>query len=920
MVGVTETRLISEIASSFVSMPNYQLFRCDTLGQVHKHGVGMYIHDDIQVDQVITPCSNVIALHLTHYNLYIVTAYRPPSNNATENHEMIEALKNFMTSKDVILVGDFNLPSLKWKEPGRPIVAHCSGTDQAFLDLFDSLGLHQWVTVPTFPSSGNVLDLVFTTEPDCTARVSVEAPLPACDHCPIVFDYIISNINCDTLQYGTNSKLIKKWHKGKYAKLNEFLLQVDWEHELAHKNSNESFEHLLLIVQELAQGLIPTQPMKPPHTKPPWKVRPPGRLLRQCKSAWQAYKLAREAHGRRSQEARNAFAMFSSINKQLRSYSVKAQANYEKSLIEKWKSNPKLLHAYIRSKKSAPTTVGPLKMSDGTVTSDPGQMSECLADAFCSVYTTGQPSLQMPHQVHDGNMPPLQLTVGELKALLRNTDGNTAMGPDGLHPLVLKNCADALAEPIHAIFTRSLEEGSLPDAWKKSLVVPIFKKGLRLDPLNYRPVCLTSVCCKRLERKLSDHIYEYLSSSSLLSSHQFGFRPGFSSSEQLLLVYEEVSAGVDKGNTVDVVLFDYSKAFDVVPHSILLNKLKLLGFDRDILRWISSFLTDRLMEVGVKDKHSTPRTVTSGVPQGSVLGPLLFLIYINHIGSQLSCRYKIFADDLKIYACGREHGSDEVFTDLQSAIQKDIDILASTSTSWGLFLNPKKCAVLRFSRPQRELPQYVLDGKVLPSPKTHSDLGVTIDTSLKFHDHISLVTRKVAGLGYGFLRSTVCREREFMLFYLTVHLRPILEYGSCLWHTDYVEDACRLERFQRHWTKQIDGMEHLSYGDRLRQLCLYSVRGRLARADLIQYWRILHGKSCIAPETMFLRPATRITRGHSYKIGVTHVNTDARKRAFAKRSVNIWNSLPECVVSANDVSTFKRELEMARSDLLFDYL
>ena len=176
------------------------------------------------------------------------------------------------------------------------------------------------------------------------------------------------------------------------------------------------------------------------------------------------------------------------------------------------------------------------------------------------------------------------------------------------------------------------------------------------------------------------------------------------------------------------------------------------------------------MEVGVKDKHSTPRIVTSGVPQGSVLGPLLF-IYINDIGSQLYCRYKIFADDLKIYACGRKHGSDEILTDLQSAIQKDIYILKSTSTSWGLFLNPKKCAVLRFSRPQREPPQHVLDGNVLLlSPKTHSDLGVIIDTSFKFHDHISSVTRKVAGLGYGFLRSTVCREREFMLFHLTVHI------------------------------------------------------------------------------------------------------------------------------------------------------
>ena len=212
--------------------------------------------------------------------------------------------------------------------------------------------------------------------------------------------------------------------------------------------------------------------------------------------------------------------------------------------------------------------------------------------------------------------------------------------------------------------------------------------------------------------------------------------------------------------------------------------------------WISSFLMGRTMRVNVKGQLSMPKPVTSGVTQGSVLGPLLFLIYINHIAAKLTCKFAIFADDLKIYACGGSDKSDRTQAELEAEVQRDIDTLFNTSTSWGLFLNPKKCAVLRFSRRQQPPPHYVLDGNVLPSPKSQTDLGILVDTSLKFHDHISSVTCKVAGLGHSFLKSTVCRSRDFMLFFLTVHLRPILEYGSCLWHTGFIEDVRNLNVFK----------------------------------------------------------------------------------------------------------------------------
>ena len=327
------------------------------------------------------------------------------------------------------------------------------------------------------------------------------------------------------------------------------------------------------------------------------------------------------------------------------------------------------------------------------------------------------------------------------------------------------------------------------------------------------------------------------------------------------------------------------------------------------------------MQVSVKDRKSQPRQVASGVPQGSVLGPLLFLIYINHIASKLKCSFKIFADDLKIYTSVDRRQSMITQDEYEAQVQADIDTLFTTSESWGLHMNSDKCAVLRFSRGLRDTPRahYTLNGRCLPTPSSHSDLGVIVDDTLKFHEHIDSLTHKVAGLCHSFLKAFICRSPKLMLFLLTTHIRPVLEYGSCLWHTGFVGDMRKLERIQRRWTKRVEGLSDLPYCDRLSELGLFSIQGRLTRADLVQYWKIFHGKSHIAPHSMFAQPQTD-TRGHPLKIMVTRANTDTRQCFFSQRCVNLWNSLPAEVVMAPDLQTFKRSLAEAIPDKLVEYV
>ena len=920
LLCITESHLVSSISSSFVDIPHFNLIRHDVPGSVQKHGVCVFVHDSVSVDCVDQPLSNVLTFRLVSFNVHLVVVYRPPSNSQVGNSLLVSFISKYCLDKEVVLLGDFNLPCLTWSKPSTVQVPPL---ETSFIDAFSSLGLTQWVSESTFPRSGNILDLVLTSEQDRIGSINVLAPLPGCDHCPVVFDYVFqSEVSCvsDVLDSASDNVQQRAWHVGNYPAIRKHLSAVDWDHEFQDKSASECAIALTDVLTDLACKFVPIR--KTQEQKPPWQTRPPSSMIRQRQLAWQKYKAVRQQLGRSASITLDAYTTFSNVNRQYRSFAVRAQADYEMKLIARAKQNPKLLHSHIRNKKVGRLSVGPLRLGSGQLSEDPVAMAECFAESFAAVYSHSSPDNPAPHQHHDKLIGDITITTSAVKAVLEGLDGNSAMGPDGIHPLLLKSCAPELAYPLCTIFRQSLCEGVVPEIWKESVVIPIFKKGSRNDPLNYRPVSLTSVSCKTMERLITQHLTGYLEDSALLDVNQFGFRAGRSTMDQLLLVYAEVSKFVDEGRTVDLILFDYSKAFDVVCHDILLAKLQHIGIQGAILDWISSFLSDRVMRVSAIGSKSQPRDVTSGVPQGSVLGPLLFLIYINHVAANLTCDYKIFADDLKIYACIPRQSSDPHQPSPSPNIQSDIDQLYTTSETWGLKMNPKKCAVLRFSRPYGDLTpaQYCMNGSEIPSVQSHSDLGVIVDTDLKFHSHIRSVAHKAGGLAQNFLKSTVCREPKFMLFLLTVHIRPIIEYCSCVWNTGYHGDLQLLESVQRRWTKQISSLKGLDYAARLRTLDLFSVQGRLLRADLIQYWKVFNGKSHISVHDLFERAPYAGTRGHCYKVFPPQPVTDVRRRAFNVRCVSAWNSLPQHVVTATSLPCFKKALTEALGDKLFEYV
>ena len=282
------------------------------------------------------------------------------------------------------------------------------------------------------------------------------------------------------------------------------------------------------------------------------------------------------------------------FNCSLKRFALDSQASYEFELLKDSAENPKALHAYLRRKKVGCPGVGPLRLVSGSLTDDPVVMAESFAEAFEGVFVRGLPNPNpAPHQTVDSVMPPVDICMDKVLSVLQPLDANSAAGPDNLHPILLRSCSSSLAYPLSVIFRQSLRDHCLPAPWKTSLVIPIFKKGARYNPLNYRPISLTSVICKCLERIISQQLTAYLEECSILSDNQYGFRSGRSTQDQLILVYDDVSKWLDDDGVVDLVMFDFAKAFDLVSHPILLQKLRLIGIQSPLIYWIEDFLVGR---------------------------------------------------------------------------------------------------------------------------------------------------------------------------------------------------------------------------------------------------------------------------------------------------------------------------------------
>ena len=378
----------------------------------------------------------------------------------------------------------------------------------------------------------------------------------------------------------------------------------------------------------------------------------------------------------------------------------------------------------------------------------------------------------------------------DVQKKLKNLNPNKSPGPDKLHSRILKELYSVLDKPLAILFQNTLKKGKLPDEWKHAIVTAIFKKGDKRKPNNYRPVSLTCIICKIIESIIRDKLMEYTESNNLFSNKQFGFLNGSSTVLQLLTVLDKWTKIIDEGGTIDCVYFDFKKAFDKVPHQRLIHKAEQYGIKGDIINWIKSFLDSRTQQVVINGELSEPKNVTSGIPQGSVLGPLLFVIYINDLPDQMKSDMFLFADDTKIFR-RISTKQDEVI------LQKDINEMVKWADQWQLEFHPDKCVKMSVNNKEFENRTYNMDDVILRNVKQEKDIGVIVGDQLKFEDHMYEKIKKANNMMGLIRRSFIHLDEEMFLKLYKALVRPHLEYANVIWHPTKIKDITAIENVQR---------------------------------------------------------------------------------------------------------------------------
>ena len=403
-------------------------------------------------------------------------------------------------------------------------------------------------------------------------------------------------------------------------------------------------------------------------------------------------------------------------------------------------------------------------------------------------------------------------------------------------------------------------------------------------------------------------LYYRMVKNKFFNSNQHGFLPRRNCTTQLLEVIESWYETIEKKGYIDVIYTDFAKAFDSVPQLRLIRKIESYGIKGKLLSWIKSFLTSRRQRVNVNGKMSRWTEVKGGVPQGSVLGPILFLIYITNMPMMVKNTCKLFADDAKVFGDVSKDGIN---------LQNDIDNLHSWSETWQLPFNEKKCKSLHIGRNNPEQ-NYKMNGHILEDVTMQKDLGIIVDKELKFHEQTAAAVKK-ANQVLGIIKKTIYTKNKITIPLLYMSLvRPNLDYANTEWGPHYKMDQQKIERVQRRATKLIEDIKYLSYEERLCNLNMPSLQHRRLRGDMIATYKIVTGIYDVDKETFF-KPAIELgTRGHCHKLYKQHAGSFLKQNSFGNRVVNEWNKLPRHVIEATNVNMFKNLLDAHWFDRKFD--
>jgi len=778
-----------------------------------------------------------------------------------------------------VLAGDFNCPGIDWIN----LKATNHDAQAKFMETVNSLGLTQLVNFPT--RVNNILDLIFSNEPNLVQNLTTGPRVPMCDH-----NTVIASLSMQRIEYKKVS--FRNYRNANFNIIGPAALNLDWNFLDEKADINSKWLTFKTKLTELANNFIPIRTVQ---------SNPNHQFSSQTSKLYrERFKLHLKLQNNpQNINLSNKYAEISRLARQRKRADI---ISAENKVLQA--NNPKTFWSFVKSKMTYKSSIPCILSNDGkTVLSDCKEKAECFNNYFCSVFTKDNdeiPELNFPQSTTF--LSNVSFSTDIVYNKLVNLPNKLSCGPDEIPAFLYKNLCVPLTEPMSKIFKASFDQSQIPNDWRYANVVPIHKKGPTNLCSNYRPISLECQASKIQESIVNDALLEHFKDK--FSKNQHGFLRRKSTVTQLLETLNDWTKALDDGQVIDVQYIDWAKAFDTISHQILISKLRRYGVVGLLLDWIKAFLKNRKQRVIIDGCSSSEGEVTSSVPQGSVLAPTLFLIFINDLESVIShSKIKLFADDSKYYIMFLHENS------LQAKVNMQLD--NDSLVLWGkenkMRIAFAKCGTLHigYGNPCNE---YNFDDFAIPNVDEIRDLGVQISKDLKFGSHIAKICRSACSSSNLIFRSFRSRSRTFLVNLFKVYVRSKLEYACQVWNPHLKKDINDIEKVQRRFTKRIPRLHNFCYSDRLLILNLERLELRRIHLDLVMVFKIIHGMVDLAFNDYFTYKESN-TRGHSFSLSVIRCNKDVRKFYFSSRVVKWWNFLKQQTVNANNLNTFKNRLQ-----------
>lgn len=769
-------------------------------------------------------------------NLFVTCSYVPPASDFELYNSHICAIERIVllsSNNDSFLVlGDFNLPFISWFSlPDCPSLTPETPNDWSadVIKRFADLDLKQ--VNANFNSLNRILDLVYVDD-------STKYEILRTDPLTFPEDAYHPTLEIILQNFHTNSNVLSPvkqtsfcFKRTDYAKLKNFLNNVDWEgmfHDMRnHQNLDSSIDTFYKTLFDCINESVPQMCVNNEKNKKiPWHSKELA-VLKNLKN--RAYKKFRKSG------STSDFTNYSSIRSK---YFLCSKNNYKKYLDNmkfKFRNDPKSFYNFVNLKRKKTAFPSVIKYNNQEYCDDIS-ISETFLQFFASTYSTVDFDDNTVYPYVLPNVPNVMVSSIDMSTIssnLKKLKLTYNSGPDGIPNCILKYCADELTKPLHILFNWSLKLGYFPKLWKKSFIIPLHKSGSLSCVTNYRGIAKLSAIPKLFEKIVTDNFTFQV--SSIISPFQHGFTKSRSTITNLIEFSSKVIEGFDRGFQTDVVYTDFSKAFDKVNHKLLILKLQLMGVNCQFLNWIKSYISDREQCVLYKNFLSNFISVPSGVPQGSHLGPILFLLFINDLPRCINnSNLLMYADDVKLFLSSNNLNSCK-------DLQDDLNNFYKWCHRNVMSLNLSKCKVMTYSRRNPLIFDYNIGDNHLMRVNLMLDLGLLLDNKLNFNSHIITMVNKAYGV-LGFIKRWA---KEFADPYITKNLyislvRPILEYGSVIWDPIYNNYGSMIESVQKQflifclrnlgWN---NGLNLPSYESRLALIKLPSLQSRRTMLNII---------------------------------------------------------------------------------------